>query len=114
MYPKDLEGIARETQAAYAVLKEKRRAAALAAKALADHELRVRQNNAEALLSAKNERTANLYLEGMLDTEEHRELEEAKLAADLDLADARSEVERLHLLARFAAALGGAGHGAED
>lgn len=101
----DLDAIRREVDAAYAALGEHRRRAALAAKALADHEMRVRQNNAEALLSAKNERTANLYLEGMLDTEEHRELEEAKLAADLDLADARAEVERLQLLARFAAAL---------
>lgn len=105
----ELDAIRREVDAAYAALKEHRRKAAHASKNLADHELRVRQNNAEALLSAKNERTANLYLEGMLDTGEHRELEEAKLAADLDLADARAEVERLRLLAQFAAALGGGG-----
>lgn len=93
--------------AAYSRLKEKRRTAAIAARALADHESRVRQDNAEALLAAKNERTASLYLEGMLDTEEHRRLLDEKLAADLDLDEARAEVERLQLLARFAAAFGG-------
>lgn len=93
--------------AAYAALKAARREAALAAHALAESEKRARQNNAEALLAAKNERTASLYLEGMLDTEEHRGLQDAKLAADLALDEARLEVDRLQLLARFVAALGG-------
>jgi hypothetical protein len=42
----------------------------------------------------------------MLDTDEHRRLLDEKLVADLDLDEVRAEVERLHLLARFAATLG--------
>jgi len=105
----NLDRLAGEVDVAYAALKATRREAALAAHALAESETRVRQNNAEALLSAKNERTASLYLEGMLGTEEHRGLVERKLAADLALDEARLEVERLQLLARFAAALGDGG-----
>jgi hypothetical protein len=72
----------------------------------ADRELseflrRTRLDNAEALLEAKNERTANLYLEGMLDTDEYRVLSEAKDRAELDCGHARREVERLHLIVRL-------------
>jgi DNA-dependent RNA polymerase auxiliary subunit epsilon len=105
----NLDRLAGEVDIAYAALKAARREAALAAHALAESETRVRQNNAEALLSAKNERTASLYLEGMLDTEGHRDLVERKLAAELALDEARLEVERLQLLARFATALGDGG-----
>ena len=37
---------------------------------LAGHVREVRLDNAEAILEARNERTANLYLEGLLDTDE--------------------------------------------
>ena len=65
------------------------------------HVRRVRLDNAEAILEAKNERTANLYLEGLLDTDEHRHLEAGKARADLALQYARVEVERLQLIVRL-------------
>jgi hypothetical protein len=72
----------------------------------ADHELaeyvrRVRLDNAEAILEAKNERIASLYLDGLLDTEEHRRLQDNRARADLDHQHARREVERLHLIVRL-------------
>jgi hypothetical protein len=71
-----------------------------------DHELaeyvrRVRLDNAEAILEAKNERTASLYLDGLLDTEEHRRLEADRGRSELDLQHAKREVERLHLIVRL-------------
>jgi hypothetical protein len=68
---------------------------------LAEYVRRVRLDNAEAILEAKNERTASLYLDGLLDTEEHRRLESIRSRADLDLQHARREVERLHLIVRL-------------
>jgi len=72
----------------------------------ADHELaeyvrRVRLDNAEAILEAKNERTASLYLDGLLDTDEHRRLEADLARAELDLQHAKREVERLQLIVRL-------------
>ena len=79
--------------------------------ASADHELdgyvsRIRLDNAEAILEARNERTASLYLEGMLDTEEHHRLQTGRTRADLDLQHAKREVERLHLIVRLLATRG--------
>jgi hypothetical protein len=68
---------------------------------LAGHIRKVRLDNAEAILEARNERTANLYLEGLLDTEEHRSLEAGRARAELELKHARFEVERLHLIVRL-------------
>jgi hypothetical protein len=68
---------------------------------LAEHVRRVRLDNAEAILEAKNERTASLYLDGLLDTDEHRRLEADRARAELDLQHARGEVERLHLIVRL-------------
>jgi hypothetical protein len=68
---------------------------------LAEYVRRVRLDNAEAILEAKNERTASLYLDGLLDTEEHRRLEGIRARADLDLQHARREVDRLHLIVRL-------------
>jgi hypothetical protein len=68
---------------------------------LADHVRQVRLDNAEAILEARNERTANLYLEGLLDTDEHRYLEAGKARAELDLQHARLEVDRLQLIVRL-------------
>ena len=68
---------------------------------LAEHLRRVRLDNAEAILGAKNERTASLYLDGLLDTDEHRRLEADRARADLDHQHARREVERLHLIVRL-------------
>ena len=72
----------------------------------ADRELtayvrRVRLDYAEAILEVKNERTASLYLDGLLDTNEHRRFEAARGRADLDLQHARREVEWLHLIVRL-------------
>jgi hypothetical protein len=68
---------------------------------LAEHIRKVRLDNAEAILEAKNERTASLYLDGLLDTEEHRRLEEDRARAELDLQHAKRKVERLHLIVRL-------------
>ena len=68
---------------------------------LAEDIRRVRLDNAEAILEAKNERTASLYLDGLLDTDEHRRLEADRARADLDHQHARREVERLHLIVRL-------------
>jgi hypothetical protein len=68
---------------------------------LAEYVQRVRLDNAEAILEAKNERTASIYLDGLLDTEEHRRLEGIRARADLDHHHARREVDRLHLIVRL-------------
>ena len=68
---------------------------------LAEHVRQVRLDNAEAILEARNERTANLYLEGLLDTDEHRHLEAGKARAELALQQARLEVDRLQLIVRL-------------
>ena len=68
---------------------------------LTEHVRRVRLDNAETILEAKNERTASLYLDGLLDTEEHRRVEDHRARAELDLQHARREVERLHLIVRL-------------
>ena len=68
---------------------------------LAKHVRRVRLDNAEAILEAKNERTASLYLDGLLDTDEHRRLEDDRTRAELDHQHARREVDRLHLIVRL-------------
>ncbi len=70
---------------------------------LTEHVRRVRLDNAETILEARNERTASLYLDGLLDTEEHRRLEDDRANAELDLQHARREVERLHLIVRLLA-----------
>ena len=72
-----------------------------AERALAEHVRRIRLDNAEAILEAKNERTASLYLDGLLDTNEHRRLEDDRARAELDHQHARREVERLHLIVRL-------------
>src|SRR5215218_7221066 len=69
-------------------------------RSLAEHVRRIRLDNAEAILEAKNERTASLYLDGLLDTDEHRHLEADRARAELDHQHARREVERLHLIVR--------------
>ena len=68
---------------------------------LAEYVRRIRVDNAEAILEAKNERTASLYLDGLLDTDEHRRLQDIRAKADLDHQHARREVERLHLIVRL-------------
>jgi hypothetical protein len=74
---------------------------ARAERSLVEHLRRIRLDNAEAILEAKNERTASLYLDGLLDTNEHRRLEADRARAELDHQHARREVERLHLIVRL-------------
>ena len=76
-------------------------ALARADRELAEHVRKVRLDNAEAILEARNERTASLYLEGLLDTEEHYRLQGRRTRAELDLQHTRREVERLHLIVRL-------------
>lgn len=76
---------------------------------LAEHVRRVRLDNAEAILEARNERTANLYVEGLLDTDEHRALEAARSRAEVGLRHARLEVDRLQLIVRLLGTRSGEG-----
>lgn len=70
-------------------------------RALAEYIRRIRLDNAEAILEAKNERTASLYLDGLLETDEHRCLEADRARAELEHQHAMREVERLHLIVRL-------------
>jgi hypothetical protein len=90
-----------EINAAYQRLGTAAEDLARADRGLTEHVRRVRLDNAETILEARNERTASLYLEGLLDTEEHRHLEDHRARAELDLQHARREVERLHLIVRL-------------
>ena len=95
------EALVEEIDAAYRRLGAATEGFARADGELAWHVRRVRLENAEAILEAKNERTANLYLDGLLDSDEHRRLEANRARAELDLRHARLEVERLHLIVRL-------------
>jgi hypothetical protein len=76
---------------------------------LAEYVRRVRLDNAEAILEAKNERTASLYLDGLLDTDDHHRLEADRARAELDYQHARREVERLHLIVQLLGTQAGQG-----
>ncbi|MEJ7814995.1 MAG: hypothetical protein WKF53_07455 [Rubrobacter sp.] len=91
----------KEINAAYQRIGTAAEDLARADRELAEHVRRVRLDNAETILEARNERTASLYLAGLLDTEEHRRLEDNRARAELDLQYARREVERLHLIVRL-------------
>jgi hypothetical protein len=90
-----------EINAAYRRLSAAEEVLARSDRELAEHVRRVRLDNAEAILEAKNERTASLYLDGLLDTDEHRRLQDDRASAELDYEHARREVERLHLIVRL-------------
>ena len=95
------ERLAGEISRAYERLAGARREFMSTTDALSDHERGARVENADTLLEAKNERTASLYLEGILDTPEHADLLSTKRRADLAHYEARLEVERLELLVRL-------------
>jgi hypothetical protein len=97
----DAGGLANEISRAYERLTATRRELMAATDALSDHERRARVENADTLLEAKNERTASLYLEGILDTPEHAELASTKRRTELAHYEARMEVDRLELLVRL-------------
>ena len=93
--------LAGEISHAYERLVASRRGLIAASDALSEHERRARVENADTLLEAKNERTATLYLEGILDTPAHAELLSTKREAELEHYEARMEVERSELLVRL-------------
>jgi hypothetical protein len=95
------DALIEEIDTAYHRVKAATEDLASAERELAEHIRRVRLDNAEAILEAKNERTASLYLDSLLYTDEHRRLEGIRARADLDLQHARREVERLHLIVRL-------------
>ena len=95
------DALIEEINAAYRRLGAATEDLAKADRGLTEHVRRIRLDNAEAILEARNERTASLYLDGLLDTEEHRRLEVERARAELDLQHARREVERLHLIVRL-------------
>jgi hypothetical protein len=95
------DALIEEINSAYRRLNAATEDLASADRELAEHIRRVRLDNAEAILEAKNERTASLYLDGLLDTDEHRRLEDIRARAELDHKHARGEVDRLHLIVRL-------------
>ena len=95
------EALIEEINSAYRQLSAAAEDLVRADRELAEYVRRVRLDNAEAILEAKNERTASLYLDGLLDTGEHRRVEDNRARAELDLQHARREVERLHLIVRL-------------
>ena len=99
--PINNDALIEEIHSAYRQLSAATENLARADRELAEHVRRVRLDNAEAILEAKNERTASLYLDGLLDTDEHRRLEDIRARAELDHQHARREVDRLHLIVRL-------------
>jgi hypothetical protein len=95
------DALIEEINSAYRLISAAAEELVRADREFAEYVRRVRLDNAEAILEAKNERTATLYLDGLLDTEEHRRLEDIRVRADLDLHHARREVDRLHLIVRL-------------
>jgi hypothetical protein len=95
------EALVEEINAAYRRLDATTEHLARADRELSEHVRRVRLDNAEAILEARNERTASLYLDGLLDTGEHRRLEAERASAELAFQQARHEVERLQLIVRL-------------
>ena len=95
------DALIEEINGAYRLLSAAAEDLARADRELAEYVRRVRLDNAEAILEAKNERTASLYLDGLLDTDEHRRLEDHRARAELDHQHARREVERLQLIVRL-------------
>ncbi len=83
------DAIIEEINAAYRRLGAATEDLASADRELAEYVRRVRLDNAEAILEARNERTASLYLDGLLDTDEHRRLEAERTRAELDHQHAR-------------------------
>jgi hypothetical protein len=107
--PMTSDALVEEINVAYRRLRAATEDAARADRELTEHVRKIRLDNAEAILEAKNERTARLYLDGLLDTEEHRRLEADRARAELDLQHARREVERLHLIVRLLGTRAGGG-----
>ena len=101
------DALVEEINEAYRRLSAATENLASADRSLAEHVRRMRLDNAEAILEAKNERTASLYLDGLLDTDEHRRLEADRARAELDHQHARREVERLCLIVRLLGATEG-------
>ena len=95
------DALIEEINGAYRLLSAAAEDLARADGQLAEYVRRIRLDNAEAILEAKNERTAGLYLDGLLDTDEHRRLEAQRARAELDHQHARREVERLQLIVRL-------------
>jgi hypothetical protein len=98
-----------EINAAYRRLSAATEELARADSKLTQHVRRTRLENAEVILEAKNDRTASLYLDGLLDTEEYHDLEAGRARAELDLQHAKREVERLHLIVRLLGTRAGQG-----
>ncbi len=101
------DALIEEINEAYRRLGAATEALASADRLLAEHIRGIRLDNAEAILEAKNERTASLYLDGLLDTDEHRCLEADCTRAELDHQHTRREVDRLQLIVRLIGATEG-------
>ena len=104
-----IDALIEEINSAYRRLSAAAEDLARADRELAEHVRRIRLDNAEAIMEAKNERTASLYLDGLLDTDEHRRLEADRARAGLDHQHATREVERLQLIVRLLGTQAGEG-----
>ena len=95
------DALIEEINSAYRWLSAATEDLARADRELVEHVRSVRLENAEAILEARNERTASLYLDGLLETDEHRRLAADRARSELDYQQARHEVDRLHLIVRL-------------
>ncbi len=95
------DALIREIDAAYKKFAATRRKLARAENVRRRYEQRARVDNADNLVAAKNERVAQLYLEGVLDKDEYRRLLDGEKAAELDHFEARAEVDRLQLVVKL-------------
>ena len=94
--------LAERIERAYTRLTATRRKLLEASEELVACERGLKVENAEMLLEAKNERTANLYLEGILDaSSEYWEFYKGENWAELEHYEAQMEAERLNLLVRL-------------
>lgn len=92
------DALIQEIDAAYKELAATRRKLARAENVRRRYEQRARVDN---LAAAKNERVAQLFLEGVLDKDEYRRLLDGKKAAELDHFESRAEVDRLQLVVKL-------------
>src|SRR5829696_10563516 len=99
--PMKSDALIEEIDAAYLRLSAATDELARSDRELAEYVRRVRLDNAEAILEAKNERTASLYPDGLLDTDEHRRLEADRARAVRSLKRGKNNVEGMRLIVRL-------------
>lgn len=92
--------LTQEIRDSYAALAQAKTQLLRAEAELAGYELDLRTAHAEALIEAKNERTAGLYMDGLKDHDEYRRLRADRMEAEVAHAEARYQVEALQLVVK--------------